>query len=112
MLPNAQKAGFALTPGNETAAAYLKSLRSEGYTRKQEIGFLMTSGLGEFAENLALGEAEKAAKKVDAEKAFEPTQTQEEQEAQIRELTEKNKVKRRRGCVARSFVRSFVQRWM
>jgi len=94
MLPPAQKKGFALVAGNETSAAYLKSLRSEGYTRSQEIGFLMTSGLAEFATESEISAVEKAEKKAKAEAAFEPTQTQEEQEAQIRELTEKNKAKR------------------
>lgn len=94
-LPPAQKAGFMLAAGNETAAAYLKSLRSEGYTRPQEIGFLMTDGFSKFTVESALSAEESAKKKAEADKPFEPTQTVEEQEAQIRELQEKNRQKRK-----------------
>lgn len=66
LLPAKDKA-FVMNAGDAVALEYQRGLRSKGYTRDQEMGFLLTGGYQEFAANKTAEEAKKAAAKSEAE---------------------------------------------
>lgn len=78
MLPPSKDKTFALTSDSGgQALKYLKEVRGKGYTRQQEVGFLMTGGFQEFV----VEEEKKAKEEADKEAAKNREMTPEEKAA-------------------------------
>jgi hypothetical protein len=94
MIESAGGKSFTLMDGDESALAYLKKLRGEGKSRREEIMYAIAGGLGEFIEEVKEVEEKKAAKKEAEDKPkYVSTQTEEERTAEIDALIKKGQEK-------------------
>jgi len=66
LLPPAHNSAFVLSRGDEVALNYTKGLRAKGYTRAEEVGFLMTGGYQAHILNVTAANAAAAKKAADA----------------------------------------------
>merc|ERR1719327_1490200 len=94
MIENAAGKTFTVSNGDDKAMAFLKKLRGEGKSRREEIAAAIAGGLGEFIEEVKEVEEKAAAKvKTDEKPKFVSKQTEEERQAEIAELMKKGQEK-------------------